>query len=116
LSLNAARNRSGSSIGARLDFESPSPWWTHYPFPVLDSARDALNRLDAMDAQRHRFNNLFTLEMRWRTANRKRALAEDAKLLDETRPLMGCRYRLTEGARHSMAREWRRRGPTLAIN
>jgi hypothetical protein len=42
-----------------------------------------------MDAQRHRFNiNLFTLEMRWRMANRKRALAEDAKLLEDTRRLM----------------------------
>jgi hypothetical protein len=31
--------------------------------------------------------DLFTLETRWRMANRKRALAEDAKLLEDTRRL-----------------------------
>jgi hypothetical protein len=62
--------------------------------------RDALAKLEAMDkapgvnygrnAQTgHRYHiDEFALEMRWRLANRKRALAEDARLLDDTKRLM----------------------------
>ena len=61
---------------------------------------DALARLEAMDrlpgvsygrdAQTgHRYHiDRFALEVRWRMANRSRALAEDARLLDDTRRLM----------------------------
>jgi hypothetical protein len=64
--------------------------WMNHPDAASEATiRDALAKLDAMDVQRHRFNiNLFTLEMRWRMANRKRALAEHAKLLEDTRRLM----------------------------
>jgi hypothetical protein len=62
--------------------------------------RDALAKLEALDQAPgvtygrnrqtgHRYNiDRFVLEMRWRMANRSRALAEDARLLDDTRRLM----------------------------
>ena len=61
--------------------------------------RDALARLEAMDASPgltygrnaatgHRYNiDRFTLELRWRLANRARALEEDARILEQTRML-----------------------------
>jgi hypothetical protein len=60
---------------------------------------DALAKLEAMDANPnvsygrsattgHRYNiELFVLEMRWRMANRARALEEDKQILDRTRRL-----------------------------
>jgi hypothetical protein len=62
--------------------------------------RDALAKLEAMDALRgvnygrdahtgHRYNiDKFVLEMRWRMANRRRAMEEDARILEHTRQLM----------------------------
>ena len=62
--------------------------------------RDALAKLEAMDRlpdvsygrnprTGHRYNiDGFVLEMRWRLANRRRALAEDVRLLEDTRRLM----------------------------
>lgn len=61
--------------------------------------RDALGKLEAMDgianvsygrstATGHRYNiDTFVLEMRWRLANRARALEEDAQILERTRRL-----------------------------
>jgi hypothetical protein len=75
--------------------------WMNKPSPETEATvRDALAKLEAIDAQplpygRNRANNghrynidLFVLEMRWRMANRKRALAEDAKLLEDTKRIM----------------------------
>ncbi len=70
--------------------------------PSADSemiVRDALAKLEAMDANPnipygrnaasgHRYNiDLFVLEMRWRLANRARAMEEDKNILDHTRRL-----------------------------
>jgi hypothetical protein len=61
--------------------------------------RDALDKLDVMDrlpqvsygrsaTTGHRYNiDKFVLEMRWRLANRARALEEDKRILDQTRLL-----------------------------
>ena len=71
--------------------------------PTADTemvVRDALAKLEALDQSptaswgrnpqtAHRYNiDRFVLEMRWRLANRSRALAEDARLLDDTKRLM----------------------------
>jgi hypothetical protein len=62
--------------------------------------RDALAKLEAMDTlpgvtygrdahTGHRYNiDKFVLEMRWRMANRRRALEEDARIVEHTRQLM----------------------------
>jgi hypothetical protein len=53
--------------------------------------KDALAKLEDFDRGPyggHFHIDQFALEMRWRLANRKRALAEDARLLDDTRRLM----------------------------
>jgi hypothetical protein len=70
--------------------------------PTADSeivVRDALEKLEGMDqrpqvlygrtaASGHRYNiDKFVLEMRWRLANRARALEEDARILEHTRSL-----------------------------
>jgi len=75
--------------------------WMARPSPEAEAVvRDALVKLEALDrspgvtyglnrSTAHRYNiDRFVLEMRWRMANRTRALAEDARLLDDTRRLM----------------------------
>lgn len=75
--------------------------WMAKPSPETAAVvNDALTKLENLDrdtsisygrnrATGHRYNiDRFVLEMRWRMANRSRALAEDAKLLDDTRRLM----------------------------
>ena len=74
--------------------------WMNEPSAASQNiVRDALAKLEAMDraavpygrnAQTgHRYHiDEFVLEMRWRLANRKRALVEDARLLEDTRRLM----------------------------
>ena len=75
--------------------------WMNRPGPQSEAVvRDALAKLEALDqapgvnygrnAQTgHRYHiDQFVLEMRWRLANRNRALAEDARLLDDTRRFM----------------------------
>lgn len=75
--------------------------WMNQPTKESETTvRDALAKLEELDrapgvtygrnAQTgHRYHiDEFTLEMRWRLANRKRALAEDAQLLADTRRLM----------------------------
>ncbi|HUK16383.1 MAG TPA: hypothetical protein VLW65_08210 [Bryobacteraceae bacterium] len=75
--------------------------WMKKPSPELEAVEhDALAKLEALDhkpgvdyglnrATGHRYNiDRFVLEMRWRMANRNRALAEDARLLEDTRRLM----------------------------
>lgn len=75
--------------------------WMIKPSPQTEMiVRDALAKLEALDQRPgvtyglsgetgHRYNiDKFALEMRWRLANRSRALAEDAKLLGDTRRFM----------------------------
>jgi hypothetical protein len=75
--------------------------WMNQPTKESEAiVRDALAKLEELDrgpgvtygrnAQTgHRYHiDEFTLEMRWRLPNRKRALAEDAQLLADTRRLM----------------------------
>jgi hypothetical protein len=62
--------------------------------------KDALTKLEAMDAQPgvnygrdprtgHRYDiDKFVLEMRWRMANRRRALEEGTRILEHTQKLM----------------------------
>ena len=75
--------------------------WMKKPTPETEMVvRDALAKLELLDRRPgvtyglnvetgHRYNiDKFVLEMRWRMANRSRALAEDARLLDDTKRLM----------------------------
>ncbi len=59
--------------------------------PTDDNAalvHDALGRLEEMDRAGHRYNiDKFVLEMRWRMANRVRALQEDDHIIDEVKRL-----------------------------
>jgi hypothetical protein len=73
--------------------------WMKEPKPEHEMVvRDALTALETMDAlpvpygrnaaTGHRYKiDKFVLEMRWRLANRARALEEDARILDQTRLL-----------------------------
>jgi hypothetical protein len=66
--------------------------WMQNPNPEAESTvRDALTKLEEFDRgpDGKKFHiDQFALEMRWRLANRKRALAEDARLLEDTKRLM----------------------------
>ena len=75
--------------------------WMNNPSKQSEAVvRDALAKLEELDRAPgvtygrsaetgHRYHiDQFVLEMRWRLANRKRALAEDAQLLSDTRRLM----------------------------
>ncbi|HKE23581.1 MAG TPA: hypothetical protein VKB88_14540 [Bryobacteraceae bacterium] len=75
-------------------------WMKHPSAQTEGIVRDALAKLETLDKKPgvtyglnrttgHRYNiDRFALEMRWRLANRARALAEDARILEDTRRFM----------------------------